>query len=78
MGFSVAALSGTVQDEDAAIELDASTPAPAARTELVVEWEWLPTLTDWVDLSTGECLSGYDPTPEESSTLRRIRVGASG
>lgn len=77
MGFTVAANAGAVQDEDAAIELDASTPAPAARTELV-EWEWLPTLTDWVDLTTGEVLSGYDPTPEEASTLHRIRADAGG
>jgi hypothetical protein len=68
MGFAVAAQADAVQDEDATIELDASTPAPAARTELV-RWEWITSLTDWIDLTT-------DPTPEEASILRRIREDA--
>lgn len=77
MGFTVAAAADVVQDDDATIELDASTAAPAARTELV-EWEWITSLTDWIDLTTGEVLSGYEPTPEDASTLRRIRADAGG
>lgn len=76
MGFTVAAAADVVQDEEGTIELDESTPAPLARTA-PVEWQWLTTLTDWVDFSTGEVLSGYEPTAEEASTLRRIRAAAS-
>lgn len=77
MGFTVAVAADVVQDEDATIDLDASTPAPAARTELV-EWEWITSLTDWIDLTTGEVLSGYEPTPDEVRTLQRIRADAGG
>lgn len=77
MGFTVAPKTDVVQDEDAVIELDASTPAPAMRSE-PVRWEWFTTLTDWVDLTTGEVLSGYEPTPDEVRTLQRIRADAGG
>lgn len=75
MGFKVSRLADVVQDEDATLTLDASTPAPAARTE-PVEWEWSPALTDWIDFTTGEVLADYDPTPEERATLRRMRGSA--
>ena len=75
MGFAVVADADVVVDADGTLTLDASTPAPLARPERT-EWEWVSALTDWVDYQTGELLAGYDPSPDELRTLRRMRADA--
>jgi hypothetical protein len=64
---------GALEDEDGALELDTSTPAPSRRTKPCL-WSWVTSLTDWVDYETGEVLAGYDPSPADRATLQRFRV----
>lgn len=47
-------------DDDGAIELERGTNAPTRRDESI-DWEWSQSLADWVDYSTGDCLTGYEP-----------------
>ena len=47
-------------DEDGEIELDEGTSAPTRRDE-VITWEWIQGFSDWVDRSTGDCLTDYEP-----------------
>ena len=70
MGFSVAVEQVTPEDE--AITLDASTPAPL-RMEQPTDWTWYSNVTDWVNLGTGELLSGYSPDVKEKRLLANIR-----
>lgn len=60
VGFSVAR---ELPDESAQeIEPVIATEAPIRRDERIA-WEWCQRLTDWVDLETGDCLTGYEPEP---------------
>jgi hypothetical protein len=56
MGFTVAAEDD--DDDEAPIVLDEAT---AAADERPVAWEWSQPSHDWVDFSTGEALTGYQP-----------------
>jgi hypothetical protein len=47
-------------DDESAIELETGTNAPTRRDESI-DWEWCQSLADWVDLSTGDTLTGYEP-----------------
>ena len=49
-----------------------ATEAPTRPGERI-SWEWCQSLADWVDLETGECLTGYEP--EEA--FRRLVEGES-
>jgi hypothetical protein len=55
MGFKVKGEPDEVTDEDATLELDATITAP--REHAV--WRWCG--TDWVDPTTGELLTGWEP-----------------
>lgn len=57
IGFKVSA---HVPDDDAAIAPQESTAATERLGESI-EWEWCQGVTDWVDLDTGLCLTGYEP-----------------
>jgi hypothetical protein len=74
MGFKVAKAVEEVTDADAALELDQST---AARLGYAY-WEWQPSLTDWVDRSTGELLTGYTPSRSMSEILGWLRDSVMG
>lgn len=58
VGFAIAA---EIPDESAehilAVE---ATDAPLRRNDRIF-WEWCQSVTDWVDLETGVCLTGYEP-----------------
>jgi len=58
MGFTAAT---EARDEDAPIDPAEATEATTRQSERVL-WEWLQDCHDWVDLSTGEVLTGYQPT----------------
>lgn len=64
-----------VQADDDAMTLDATTASPDAKRERV-EWEWSGALADWVDYSTGELLSGYEPPATMRALVDRIRADA--
>jgi hypothetical protein len=70
MGFVVA----KVHDDDT-LTLDADTTSPDAKRERT-EWEWASALADWVDYSTGEVLSGYEPPATMRALVERIRRDA--
>jgi hypothetical protein len=58
IGFAVAA---EIPDESAEqIAPVEATDAPKRRNDRVF-WEWCQGVTDWVDLDTGVCLTGYEP-----------------
>jgi Replication protein len=59
MGFRVAA--PPTQDENSEVGTDGDTEAPTRYGESIV-WEWMQELHDWIDLETGDVLSGYEPT----------------
>jgi len=72
MGFRVTPEAETLGADDGAVTLDASTPAPHATTE-PTDWEWLAgRVQDWVNLDTGEVLSGHEPTPTHLRLLASI------
>lgn len=74
MGFVSRA---AVTDDDAAIVLDAGTVSPSARPiGERVTWEWSETLTDWIDFTTGELLSGYEPSERVMRLTARIVADA--
>ena len=76
MGFKVSPAAEAVSDADGTLELDASTPAPIAKRE-PTEWHWMGgAIQDWVDLTTGEVLSGYTASPAHLRLLAMIRDAA--
>lgn len=58
VGFTVAS---DAPDENAKIDDGPGTPAPVAAPD-GTRWEWQQGAADWVDETTGECLSGYEPS----------------
>lgn len=48
-------------DEEGEIDLDRGTPAPTRRDETIA-WTWCQRSNDWVDKTTGDCLTGYEPS----------------
>ena len=76
MGFKVSSTPENVLDADGALELDASTPAPAAAPDLT-EWHWLAgAVQDWVNLETGEVLADHTPTRAHLELLANVRAVA--
>jgi hypothetical protein len=69
MGFTVAAT--PAQDENSAVGLAGETGTPVRRAESVV-WEWMQELHDWIDLETGDALSGFEPTEGLSRLVHAI------
>ena len=70
MGFIVAK-----EPDDETLTLDADTVSPDATRERI-KWEWIGSLADWVDYSTGEVLSGYEPPATMRALVERIRRDA--
>lgn len=68
MGFTVKGAPDEVTDDDATLELDASTPADGRH----VVWTWAASLTDWVDMTTGECLTAWEPDAATRETIANI------
>jgi hypothetical protein len=56
-GFTVVS---ETPDENAEIAPEEATSA-ITRADETLTWEWCQGAADWVDDSTGECLTGYDP-----------------
>ncbi|MGH7483968.1 MAG: protein rep [bacterium] len=72
MGFKVAAT--PTQDENAEVGKAGDTTAPTRRGERVL-WGWMQELHDWVDLVTGDVLSGYEPTEAYTQLVHSISPG---
>jgi hypothetical protein len=60
--------------EDGALLLDASTRAEKRGAEAVT-WEWCTTVTDWIDLTTGEAL-GAELPPSLAQLVAHVREDA--
>jgi hypothetical protein len=60
VGIRSATADMDADDDTTALRHDLGTPAVSRPSESVA-WTWCPSLTDWVDLMTGECLSDYAP-----------------
>lgn len=71
MGFRLPREIEDVTAEDGALVLDTSTAARVG----YARWEWHAALTDWVDRSTGELLTGYTPSRSMSEILDALRRG---
>jgi hypothetical protein len=53
-------MAASPDDDDSALVPLEGTDATVRHTERV-NWEWSQSATDWVDLETGLCLTGYEP-----------------
>jgi hypothetical protein len=58
-------------DDNAAIETDVGTEATTRKDERIV-WDWCQAVTDWVDLKTGECLTGYEPGRHARTLIQKM------
>jgi len=58
-------------DDTAEMDQTQGTPAISRPTE-TVDWQWQQAATDWVDSETGECLTGYTPTPRRAAFLAAL------
>lgn len=68
MGFRVVT---SQQDENAEVGTHGDTNAITRLGEFI-QWEWLQELHDWIDLSTGEILTGYEPTESFRELVRAV------
>lgn len=68
IGFRVAKL----VDEEGPLELEQGTYA-LQRIEEKILWEWDQDFHDWVDKSTGDVLTGYEPNEDERSVSDALR-----
>jgi hypothetical protein len=62
-------------NDDAEMQTDTGTPAITRITESIV-WQWNQRARDWVDYSTGECLTCYAPGPAVSALLDLLETRA--
>jgi hypothetical protein len=69
MGFRVTV--AKTLDEHGAVGLTGETIATKRPGESVL-WEWMQELHDWVDLATGDVLSGYEPTEAYTALVTSI------
>lgn len=60
-------------NDNADIETDVGTEATTRVNEEIV-WEWSQLLTDWVDYSTGELLTGYEPGRSARILIRKMEL----
>jgi hypothetical protein len=67
VGFKVAADQRT--DEDAAIGTNGDAVS-AKRLGERIHWEWMQELHDWIDLTSGETLSGCEPQKRWPTSAR--------
>jgi hypothetical protein len=69
MGFKC--ITQVKQDEDGEVGTSEATPAHKRLGEFI-QWEWAQELHDWIDFSTGEVLTGYEPTEQFKELIRGI------
>jgi hypothetical protein len=69
MGFKI--MTAAVADENAKVGISDATAA-YKRLGDFIQWEWAQELHDWVDFSTGEVLTGYEPTEAFRELIRGI------
>ena len=74
VGFKVAV--DFVTDENGKVGVAGDTAA-VKRLGEQVQWQWLQQVHDWVDLSSGDTLTGYEPTDRFRSILRTASEGRS-
>lgn len=74
MGFRVAV--ENVEQGEGELLVEGSTAAVTRFAEEVM-WEWSQELTDWVDYTTGECLTGYQPSERFRDFVDSIADGGS-
>lgn len=60
VGIRAANGDATAQDDTAPVRADQGTPAVSRPAESI-RWTWCQPLTDWIDDTTGECLTDYTP-----------------
>jgi len=70
MGFRVGV--APTQDENGEVGNSGDTAAPTRISDSIL-WEWLQEMHDWVDLSTGDLLTGYEPTVPFRDLVARTR-----
>jgi len=58
-------------DDTAEIETDVGTEAITRKDERLI-WQWSQIMTDWVDYSTGECLTGYEPGRHAKTLIQKM------
>jgi hypothetical protein len=58
-------------DDEGDLPLDEGTDAPT-RPDEVLRWVWSQSSSDWIDASTGECLSGYEPNDKFRELVESI------
>lgn len=69
VGFAIAA---EMPDESAELIAPVeATDAPIRRNDRIF-WEWCQSVTDWVDLETGVCLTGYEPEEKFRQLVERV------
>lgn len=79
----VSAVDPDALDDEGDLVVAVGTDAPTRKGETVA-WTWMQGCTDWVDLSTGDCLSGYEPGRHARALLLKLErfgshpVGAPG
>jgi hypothetical protein len=67
----VTAVDADALDDAAELLVEVGTEAPTRKDE-TVQWTGLQGCTDWVDLKTGDCLSGYEPGRHERALLQKL------
>jgi len=60
-------------DDTAEIETDVGTEATTRKDERII-WQWSQIMTDWVDYSTGECLTGYEPGRHAKALIEKMEA----
>ena len=60
-------------DDNADIETEVGTEATTRVNENIV-WEWCQAVTDWVDLKTGECLTGYEAGRHAKTLIQKMET----
>jgi hypothetical protein len=69
MGFKVCVTPAA--DDNGEVGLVGDTHSPKRPGERVI-WDWMQSLHDWIDLSSGDVLTGHEPT----DALARVRDAA--
>jgi hypothetical protein len=60
-------------DDTAEIETDVGTEATTRKDERII-WQWSQVMTDWVDFSTGELLTGYQPGRMSMALIKKMEA----
>lgn len=71
MGFKVPKSVEEITDDDGALELTSTVSAAVGRDI----WVWQPGATDWVNMNTGELLTGYEPSRSMREIVELLKRG---